>query len=157
MENKRFKDAFCVKNPQIKQFFRIMRISVFFLFVCVFTIYADNSFSQNARVTINKSNTQIKEILSEIENQTDYLFIYNNRVDVKKRVNVDVNHTAVSKVLSSIFEGTDIGFSMEGSHIMLTVAEKNNDAAASSAGGSNDVQQMRAITGVVKDHNNDPV
>ena len=51
-----------------------MKISTFLLGACVFCSYAENSFSQNARVSINKNNAQLEEILREIESQTDYLF-----------------------------------------------------------------------------------
>ena len=53
-----------------------MRISTFLLGACVFCSYAEDSHSQNARVSINKNNSQLEEILNEIESQTDYLFIY---------------------------------------------------------------------------------
>ena len=65
-----------------------MRISTFLLGACVFCSYAENSHSQNARISLNKSNTQLEKILNEIESQTDYLFIYNNQVDVDRKVSV---------------------------------------------------------------------
>ncbi|MDR2775965.1 MAG: hypothetical protein LBC19_14765, partial [Tannerella sp.] len=40
------------------------------IFVFVSAIIAKNVYSQNARVSINKENTVIQEILDEIENQT---------------------------------------------------------------------------------------
>ena len=63
-------------NPDLKQLFRIMRISIFLLFFCLFSLMAENSHSQNARVTINRSDAPLESILNEIESQTDYLFIY---------------------------------------------------------------------------------
>ena len=47
-----------------------MRISTFLLGACVFCSYAEDSHSQNARVNINKNNSQLEEILNEIESQT---------------------------------------------------------------------------------------
>ena len=41
-----------------------MRISTFLLGACVFCSYAENSHSQNARVSINKNNTQLEKILN---------------------------------------------------------------------------------------------
>lgn len=37
---------------------------------------AKNANSQNAKVTINKQDVRLESILSEIESQTNYLFIY---------------------------------------------------------------------------------
>ena len=81
MKNNTLSGRYCFKNPRFKQIFRIMRISTFLLMVCVFCSYAGNAHSQNAKVSIHMNNVKLDKILNEIENQTDYLFIYNNQVD----------------------------------------------------------------------------
>ena len=77
MKNNTLSGRYCFKNPRFKQIFRIMRISTFLLMVCVFCSYAGNAHSQNAKVSIRMNNVKLDKILNEIENQTDYLFIYN--------------------------------------------------------------------------------
>nr|WP_129729782.1 TonB-dependent receptor [Parabacteroides goldsteinii] len=125
-----------------------MRITTFLLLACVLCSYAENSHSQNARVSINKSNASLDKILSEIESQTDYLFIYNNQVNVDRKVSVKAKSKAVSQVLDDLFKNTGIGYAMEGTHIVLT---KNTENA-------NPVQQQtNNVTGTVVDVNGDPV
>ena len=85
-----------------------MRISTFLLGACVFCSYAEDSHSQNARVSINKNNSQLEEILNEIESQTDYLFIYNNQVDVNRKVSVKAKTKPVSEVLDNLFKNAGI-------------------------------------------------
>ncbi len=68
-------------NVPIKHFLLIMRTTLILLFAIVFSAMAESGHSQNARVTINKKNATLKEVLNEIESQTDYLFIYNNEVN----------------------------------------------------------------------------
>ncbi len=97
-----------------------MRITTFLLLVCVFCSFAENTHSQNARVSISKRNAQLEEILTAIESQTDYLFIYNNQVDVNRKVSVKVKNEPVSAVLKNILKNSDIDFEMEGTHIVLT-------------------------------------
>ena len=55
MKNIPLPDLYYLENPDLKQLFRIMRISIFLLFFCLFSLMAENSHSQNARVTINRS------------------------------------------------------------------------------------------------------
>lgn len=43
------------------------------------------------------NNVKLDKILNEIENQTDYLFIYNNQVDINKITSVKVKNEAVSR------------------------------------------------------------
>lgn len=120
MKNIPLPDLYYLENPDLKQLFRIMRISIFLLFFCLFSLMAENSHSQNARVTINRSDAPLESILNEIESQTDYLFIYKEDVNVKMRKTIQVNGKPVSEVLPILLTGSSIGYKMEGNHIILT-------------------------------------
>uniref|UniRef100_UPI00263264BA TonB-dependent receptor n=1 Tax=Parabacteroides goldsteinii TaxID=328812 RepID=UPI00263264BA len=118
----------------------------FMLLVCVFCTFAENTHSQNARVSINKKNVQLETVLNEIEHQTDYLFIYNNQVNVNKKVSLKAKNQPVSKVLEELLADSGITYSVEGNHIVLG---KQTMAAAP--------QQSSTIRGKVIDTNGDPV
>ena len=126
-----------------------MRITTFLLLVCVFCSFAENTHSQNARVSISKRNAQLDEVLGEIEKQTDYLFIYNNQVDVNRKVSVKVKNEPVSAVLKNILKNSEIDFDMEGTHIVLTKVTGKTDAEIQ--------QQARKIDGTILDSNGEPV
>lgn len=128
-----------------------MKISTFLLGACVFCSYAENSFSQNARVSINKNNAQLEEILREIESQTDYLFIYNNQVDVNRKYSVKAKTKPVSEVLNNLFKNAGIEYEMEGTHIVLS--SKRKSAIAEPAVS----QQAKTITGQIVDAAGEPV
>lgn len=156
MENNRLTDIFLIKNPQAKQFFRIMKITVFFLFACILSLYANNSFSQNARVSMKKSNVELNTILDEIEKQTDYLFIYNSKVDTDRKVSVKANQKTVYQILSEIFNETDTHFVMEGTHIILSQSAIKEPITPESL-PETVVQQKKHITGVIKDESGEPI
>ncbi len=133
-----------------------MRITAFLLIICAVCGYAENTHSQNARVSINKSNIQLSEILTEIESQTDYLFIYNTQVNVNKKTTVRVKEKPVSEVLDRLFDNTNITYAMEGSHIILS--KKENEASIyASISETKSQQQSNTITGTVVDSNGEPV
>jgi len=148
MKNNTLSGRYCFKNPRFKQIFRIMRISTFLLMVCVFCSYAGNAHSQNAKVSIRMNNVKLDKILNEIENQTDYLFIYNNQVDINKITSVKVKNEAVAQVLDKILSGTGINYELEGTHIILTT-EAIKDLHAQ--------QQAKTVTGTVTDVNGEPI
>lgn len=125
-----------------------MRISTFLLMVCVFCSYAGNAHSQNAKVSIRMNNVKLDKILNEIENQTDYLFIYNNQVDINKITSVKVKNEAVAQVLDKILSGTGINYELEGTHIILTT-EAIKDLHAQ--------QQAKTVTGTVTDVSGEPI
>lgn len=89
-------------------------------------------------------------MLTQIESQTDYLFVYNKKsVDTKRVVNVDATNQPVSEILDKAFEGTGIHYVVEGNNIVLT---KNITEHAST-------QQQKQITvkGVVTDMRGEPI
>ncbi len=100
------------------------------------------------KVTVVADNVSTGKVISEIEKQTDYLFVYNvNEVNLKRNVKVNAQNKSVAEVLNKVFEGTDIYYAMEGKNIMLMSKAKDGEA----------VQQANKVTGIVKDANGEPV
>lgn len=126
-----------------------MRITIFLLMVCAFSSYAGNTYSQNARVNIRMNNAKLDKILNEIEKQTDYLFIYNNQVNVDRTASVSANNEPVSQVLDKVLKGTGLDYKLEGDHIILSKHAEREVAHAQ--------QQARKISGTVTDAKGEPV
>ena len=135
-----------------KHSFRVMRNAFLALFLFVGTTYATESYSQNMRVTVVSSGISTAQVLSEIEEQTDYLFVYDvNEVNLDRRVNVDAENRPVSEVLDEVFEGTNVDYAMEGKNIMLMKRSKKTSPASAQQTSGN------TIKGVVTDANGEPI
>ena len=103
---------------EIKHLFRMMRNTLLALFVFAGTAFATESYSQTMKVTVVADNMSTGKVISEIEKQTDYLFVYNvNEVNLKRNVKVNAQNKSVAEVLNKVFEGTDIYYAMEGKNI----------------------------------------
>ena len=125
-----------------KHSFRVMRNAFLALFLFVGTTYATESYSQNMPA----------QVLSEIEEQTDYLFVYDvNEVNLDRRVNVDAENRPVSEVLDEVFEGTNVDYAMEGKNIMLMKRSKKASPVSAQQTSGN------TIKGVVTDANGEPI
>ena len=59
-----------------------MRITYMLLFAAIFCLHAENAISQ--KITLQGDNLSLKDYLNTIEKQTDYLFIYDAGVNVKR-------------------------------------------------------------------------
>ena len=135
-----------------KHSFRVMRNAFLALFLFVGTTYATESYSQNMRVTVVSSGITTGQVLSEIEDQTDYLFVYDvNEVNLDRNVNVRAENRPVSEVLDEVFEGTDVDYAMEGKNIMLMKRSKKETPASVQQTSENTIQ------GVVTDANGEPI
>lgn len=135
----------CHENPQLNHlYYRVMRISLFLLFFCAFSITAGNANSQNAKVSISQHNAPLEQILNEIESQTNYLFIYKNDVDVTVRKTLRISKKPVSEVLDVLLQGSHVTYTIERNHIVLT------------NGSSTDTPRNR-VTGIVTDEKGEPL
>ena len=83
--------CFMPKKHKQNHLKRIMKLSV--LLLCItFSVFAHNADSQNAKVSLNKQNVAVHDILNAIEEQTDYLFLYNKQnVNVNRLTSVSSN------------------------------------------------------------------
>lgn len=104
-------------------------------------------FAQNKTVTLHEEQSSIQTILSKIEKQTKYLFVYDKaQIDVKRKVTLRVNNAPVSQVLNTLFAGTPVSYTLNGSNIVLTI--RKEPARQSS---------VRLIEGTITDPNGEPV
>lgn len=149
MKNNTFPNLYFLKKTRFKQILRIMRITTFLLLVCVFCSFAENTHSQNARVSINKHDVRLDEVLNEIEKQTDYLFVYNNQVNANSKVSLKADNSPVSDVLNTLLKNSNIEYSITGSHIVLYAKENASNSVVQ--------QQNKRIKGVVTDSKNEPI
>ncbi len=144
-----------LKNNQSKHIFRIMKLTLFLLLLFTGFAYANNANSQSARVNLNVRNAVLKDVLEEIESQTNYLFVSNRDIDLKQNVSIRVKNKSVSEVLNRIFEDTDLSYAMEGVNIILSKRVPTGHEAV--AGVAVVAQQKRIVTGTILDDYGEPV
>lgn len=112
---------FLTHNQRI---FKIMKLFFCFLAFCISSAFAENAYSQSVRVSVKVEEGQVREVLKQIESQTDYLFVYNsNKINLNKKVSVSAVNKKVSEVLDKVFEQMDVNYVLEGSNILLTKKE----------------------------------
>ncbi|MBS6574269.1 MAG: TonB-dependent receptor [Parabacteroides goldsteinii] len=151
MKIKTLLPLFIVHDQHFKEYFRIMRVSLFMLFICIFQLMATNTEAQNAIMKLETNVISIGQLINQIEKQTDYLVVFRNReVDTERTIRVQEKSGKVISYLKDAFEGTDISYEFTNKYILLS--KKNHSDAV------NDNQQLnRKITGTVKDNNGEPV
>lgn len=136
------------KDSGRKQICRVMKLTASFLLLCSCFAFAGHANSQNAEVSLNKTKVQLQEILNEIEEQTDYLFISNRDVNLKQKVSVSAKDESVQDVLSEVLKNTGLTFTIEGVNIILSRREESIYAIQ---------QQVKTVSGKIVDQNGEPI
>ncbi len=109
----------CWRNPMAQKILLSMRLTLFLMVLSVFTAYS-SSYAQKTKLNLNVKNTQVKEVLNAIENQSEFFFMYDNKqVDVERKVNLEVNSMNIDQVLQKLFEGTTTNFKVVNRQILL--------------------------------------
>ncbi len=121
--------GFCPKSLVFKQILRTMKITLILLLTTAFSAFSMDVHSQNAKVSLDTNIMKVAQLISAIESQTNYLFVYSKKnVDLSRKVKINAKNKAVSEILDEVFfNGTDIRYVMEGKNIVLT---KQNEKAS---------------------------
>lgn len=128
-----------------------MKTYISLLLLMAYCAFPMKLFAQNARIVIPKSEIRVGELLTIIEEQTEYLFVYNKRnVDLKRLVYIEGNNFTVAEILDKAFKGTDVKHITEGNNIVLTKIEEMKSVISF-------LQNRTTITGVVTDMKGEPI
>lgn len=97
-----------------------MRCTFFMLFCLVGMTFANDGYAQKTMLNITLNNRTVDEVLTELEQGTEFVFFYNNKqVDVDRRVSVKANNKTIFKVLDEVFKGTNITYKVLDRNIIL--------------------------------------
>ncbi len=107
---------------------RIMRITLFFLFFGILFSSAANSFSQE--FTFNLKSASIREICKQIENGSDYVFVFSDNSEkmIDQKVNIDANAKNVAEILDAVLSNTGLTFEILDKQIVIYESGKTISA-----------------------------
>lgn len=123
---------------------RIMRVSLFLLFILIAQLHAESLFSQNAAIHLSLRDVTVEQVLNQIEKSTNYSFLFTDKsVDTDRKVNVEINAKNIEEALTSLFKNTNVRFQIVDRQVILS--NKTNQ--------SKGVNQGKEIAGVITDSN----
>lgn len=123
----------------------MMRNAVLIILISAFQVFATGSYSQTAQLNLNLKNATIKQVLTEIENQSEFYFLYNSElIDVTRTVDISVKNEKVNDILSRLFSDDEVNISISDRHIVLTPVEEMSN-------------QQNSVSGKVTDNGNQPL
>jgi len=86
------------------------------------------SYAQEMELTLSLKEVTLKKALQEIEQQSEFTFVYNDAmVDVQQIVSVKVNNASINKLLEALFEKTGINYEVLKKKVILTPKTSSDD------------------------------
>ncbi|MGE4585966.1 MAG: TonB-dependent receptor [Mangrovibacterium sp.] len=134
-------------NPLLN-FLRMMKLIVLLIFLGLVQVNASDLYAQKNLLSVNSENERIESILLDIENHSNYKFIYNkSEIDVEALKSIRMNDKPIVEVLDQLFDGENIKYTFYDKQVILT-----------KAGSTGLIQQpARNISGTVKGTDGFPV
>ena len=93
-----------------------------FALVSLSIFHAIPSFSQDVKVSLDMENKRIEQVMDEIEKQSEFYFIFNQKqIDVNRVVTIHLKDKLISEILPEIFKGTNVNYLIIERKILLTI------------------------------------
>lgn len=151
MKKNEFRHCFLFKKSMLL-ILRKMKLTILLVFLSILSSFG-SGYSQNSNLTLKLNNLKLKEVLAEIENRTDYSFLYKaDLINHDQLVNIEVSNANVSKILDILAEKANFSYEiLDNAIIVLTnTTETVQRDKVSGKVTDNEGQPLPGVTVVVK-------
>jgi TonB-dependent starch-binding outer membrane protein SusC len=126
-----------------------MKITTVLLFCSMLNVLASSTYAQITKISLNLNNSTIEQVLDKIESQSEFYFLYNQKlVDVSRKVDITADNKPIKDVLDNLFNGKDVEYLVLDRQIILSTKDE--------AGKMTEFQQVK-VTGTVINNRNEPL
>src|SRR5690606_8359990 len=118
---------------------RMIKLTAIFLCLGMVSVHAD-TYSQNVSVDIR--NGKLVDLFEEIEGQSEYVFLYRDKLVADKKVNITVKNENLQRLLKKTLNAENLDYTITGNQITIM--------------SSKEVKQ-RIVSGTVRDESGNPL
>jgi len=107
-----------------------MKLTAILIFIALFQVQA-STYSQETKISLDLKNVTVSTVLSEIESLSDFKFFVNTKeVELNRLVSIKANKEKISKILKSIFSGTNVNYEVFDKQIILNINKQEQQSAS---------------------------
>ena len=145
---KKNREWWALNSYALKKSLTIMKWSLLFFFLGIIQTFAvDTAYAQKTKLELNFSQAKLENVLNEIENQSEFFFLFNqDQINTSRKVDIQVKDVRIEEVLKDLFAGTDINYTIIDRQIVLTTGSDQTNLVKQIA-----QQQGHKVSGKVTD------
>ena len=135
-------------------------MSIFLIFFGCGVCFATNIYSQSTFLTLNLKDKTVKDVFSEIEKSSEYIFFYYDGVlDLERKVTIDVQNQLIDVILNQLFASTNNDYTISDRQIIITRQAEETTPPPPTAQRTPSAPQQQGIriTGTVSDNFGEPL
>lgn len=143
-----------LKKANIRRTCRIMRVFLLFFTLGISVCFSNNSYSQSTKISLNLKNKTVKQVFSEIEKNSEFIFFYQDDIlDVNRRVTVNTDNGTIEQILNEVLSATGNTYFVSDRSIYIIKKASDNIVHE-----ENVVQQQKkTITGTITDKDGESI
>lgn len=128
-----------------------IKVTTILYFVCLMQVSA-TVYSQATKFTFNAENKQIVDVLQEIEESSNFRFLYQNeQLDIERCVSIKAAGTTVEQILDELFKGEEINYKVLEDNLVILSTE---DILIEKEG---QILQQNTVSGTVTEESGQPL
>ena len=148
-------DLWVYSHPTLKKLIMELKIAFLIIVVSVSNVLATPAYSQVAKVSLDMKNRSLEQVMDEIESQSEFYFIFNQKqIDVNRVVDIQAENKLITDILPELFKGTNVNYVVFDRKILLTTDPLENNLLAIASGTE---PQQKQITGTVTEKDGTPL
>ena len=143
-----------------KHLLKIMRLTICFLFLGFLISQASPGYSQETEFTLNFTSASIQDVLTKIESESSYRFIFDGYAKkvVDKKVRVSVDSQNLEEILTDILSDTQLSYRILDDQVVIyRDEEKVISTDSEKIVTEQNVQQKRKVSGTITDKNGEAI
>ncbi len=107
--------------PGVGKILKMMKLTLCLIFFSIFGAIASETYSQTTKLSVHLTNMSVKDVLKEIEDKSDFFFLYSEKlIDVNRKVTIDVHDEHIDRLLGKLFENAGVVYTLKGRQIVLS-------------------------------------
>lgn len=136
----------------VPDFTKCMSLTIFLTISGYAAADTELTYAEQTCFTISMEDQTMKTVVSWIEKNSQFIFIYDTDIDLSRRVDINVQNRPVEDILKQLFEGTDLKYYIRNRQVIIrrtnTKSEQTNVSAQ---------QEKVTVKGVVTDAQGEPI
>jgi TonB-linked SusC/RagA family outer membrane protein len=149
---KKCKPSGGVYSYSLKKTLKIMRNIIILLIAGVLQASAIDGYAQKTKLSLNFSNTELINVLDKIEDESEFFFLYNEKLlDVNRKVSISEENQLINVILDELFANSDVAYTIFDRKIILAPENLMSRETAK------ELQQQQVVSGRVTDQTGAPM
>ena len=135
-----------------------MKLSIIFVLFSFFVLQANETYGQLTKISLDLTNVTVGQFLDEVENNTEFRFIYKiTDVNLKRKITINVKKDVITNILNDVFKNTKTKYRAINKRIYLTELIHSPESKKIIEEAALNPNPQTSITGEVMDKDGQPL